>query len=181
MLFRSDWTEVDHPDLGPVLVGGGTKYSRRTPPPFMLEEESHRNFAFTMYHADQMPLLRVGDVVVEDLGDGLWQVDVEIENDRLIPTRTARAASKRIGRPDLLLFEPGEGSELVLAGPVSNRFAERFTPVEHRPERLLVENGVPGRGRVTFRYILESEEPPTGRFTYAAEKARDLDFRLGGP
>ncbi|MEE2895806.1 MAG: M14 family metallopeptidase [Planctomycetota bacterium] len=184
MLFGqtfTDWTEVDHPDLGPVLVGGGTKYSRRTPPPFMLEEESHRNFAFTMYHADQMPLLRVGDVVVEDLGDGLWQVDVEIENDRLIPTRTARAASKRIGRPDLLLFEPGEGSELVLAGPVSNRFAERFTPVEHRPERLLVENGVPGRGRVTFRYILESEEPPTGRVTYAAEKARDLDFRLGGP
>ena len=73
MLFGqtfTDWTEVDHPDLGPVLVGGGTKYSRRTPPPFMLEEESHRNFAFTMYHADQMPLLRLGDVVVEDLGGG---------------------------------------------------------------------------------------------------------------
>ena len=58
----------------------------------MLEEEAHRNFAFTAFHAAETPKLRVNDVVVADLGGGLWQVDVEIANDRLIPTRTARAA-----------------------------------------------------------------------------------------
>ncbi|MCP4836584.1 MAG: peptidase M14 [Phycisphaera sp.] len=174
----TDWTEVDHPDLGKVLVGGGTKYSRRTPPPFMLEEEAHRNFAFTMFHAEQMPQLRA-EIVEEDLGGGLWQVDVIVANDRLIPTRTARAADRGIGRPDLMLFTPGEGTELVLAGVTSDRSRRRLDPVPNRPERLLVERGIPGRGQVVFRYVLASDEAPTGRFSYRAEKARDLEIPLG--
>ena len=184
MLFGqtfTDWTEVDHPELGTVLVGGGTKYARRTPPPFMLEEEAHRNFAFTMFHADQTPRLRANEVVVSDLGDDLWQVDLEIANDRIIPTRTAQASNKGIGRPDLLRFEPGVGTELVLAGPVSGRFSRTFDPVAHRPSRLLVDSGIPGRGMKTFRYVLRSEEAPTGRFIYEAEKARDLSVPLESP
>ena len=174
----SDWTEVEHPDYGTVLVGGGTKYASRTPPPFMLEEEAHRNFAFTAFHAAETPKLRVNDVVVDDLGDGLWRVDVEIANDRLIPTRTARAAEGGIGRPDLLMFEPAAGTELVVAGPVPSRFAEDFEPVSHRPQRLLVDTGIPGRGIATFRYLLRSDGPPQGDFHYDAEKARDLTWAI---
>ncbi len=184
MLFGqtfTDWTEFDHPELGPVLIGGGSKYSSRTPPPFMLEEESHRNFAFTMFHADQTPKLRAVEPIVTDLGDGLWQVDLEIANDRLIPPRTAHAAAKGIGRPDLLRFEPAGGTELILGGAVKDRFATEFTPVAHRPERLLVEGGIPGRGMRTFRFVLASDGPPAGRFHYDAEKARNLTVSLEGP
>ena len=174
----SDWTEVEHPEFGTVLVGGGTKYASRTPPPFMLEEEAHRNFAFTAFHAAETPKLRVNDVVVADLGGGLWQVDVEIANDRLIPTRTARAAQGGIGRPDILGFTPAGGTELVVAGPVRDRFAKDFEPVPHRPERLLVETGIPGRGLETFRYLLRSDDRPQGVFEYDAEKARDLTWSI---
>lgn len=181
MLFGqtfSDWAEVDHPEFGKVLVGGGTKYASRTPPPFMLEEEAHRNFAFTAFHAAETPELRVNDVVTTDLGDGLWQVDVEIANDRLIPTRTGQAAQAKIGRPDLLLFESAPGTELVLAGTVRNRFARDFEAATHRPDRLLVEEGIPGRGLRTFRYVLRSDGPPQGVLRYEAEKARDLEHPL---
>ena len=34
---------------------------------------------------------------------------------------------------------------------------------------------------MVFRYILESDAPPTGRFAYRAEKARDLEMSLGDP
>lgn len=183
MLFGqtfTDWTEYDHPTLGEVLIGGGTKYSRRTPPPFMLEEEAHRNFAFTMFHADQMPKLR-SEIEAEEISPDLWQVDVVVCNDRLIPTRTARAADRGIGRPDLMLFEPGPGTELVLAGIASNRMAPRFDPVDHRPRRLVVDRGIPGQGEVVFRYVLESEGRPTGTFRYLATKARDLEVELGNP
>ncbi len=174
----SDWTEVEHPEYGTVLVGGGDKWSSRTPPPFMLEEEAHRNFAFTMFHAGEMPRLRGHDVVVKDLGNDLWQVDLEIANDALIPSRTAHMRSKGIGRPDLLVFEPSDGTELRLAGPVANRFAPTFAPAKHRPERLLVEGGVPSRGIATFRYVLESDGPPSGMFRYSAEKASDISIPL---
>ena len=53
-----EYTEFEHPDLGPVLIGGGSKWWSRNPPPFMNEEEAHRNFAFTVFHAEQMPELR---------------------------------------------------------------------------------------------------------------------------
>ena len=39
----------------------------------MLEEECHRNFAFTMYHAGEMPLLEWGRVEVKRLGEWYGQ------------------------------------------------------------------------------------------------------------
>lgn len=181
MLFGqvfSDWTEVEHPKYGTVLVGGPTKFSGRTPPPFMLEEEAHRNFAFTMFHAQEMPKLRVNDVVVKDLGEGLWQVDLEIANDKLIPTRTSRAAQRGIGQPDILIFEPAENTELLSAGTTRNRSEQTMQAQQHRPERLIVDRGIPGRGISTFRYILKSEDSPAGAFTYQSQKARDLTIPL---
>ena len=40
----------------------------------MMEEECHRNFAFTMFHADHMPLLSFDWIDVERLGGSLWQI-----------------------------------------------------------------------------------------------------------
>ncbi len=78
-----------------------------------------------------------------------------------------------------MVFTPGEGTELVLAGMAGDRSTRRLDPASHRPGRLLVEDGIPGRGRVVFRYLLASDGAPTGRFAYQAEKARDLEIPLG--
>jgi hypothetical protein len=53
-----EFTEFDHPLHGKVLIGGQNKWARRNTPTFMLEEECHRNFAFTMFHASEMPEAR---------------------------------------------------------------------------------------------------------------------------
>ncbi len=63
--------EFDHPTLGPILIGGTKKYSSWVTPPWMLEEGSHRNFAFTMFHADQVPQASWGVVEVKSLAEGL--------------------------------------------------------------------------------------------------------------
>jgi murein tripeptide amidase MpaA len=183
MLFGenfTEWTEVPHPDYGTVLVGGGTKWSSRIPPGFMLEEECHRNFAFTMHHADQMPLLRVAHSQARPLGPDLWEVTVEIANDRRIPTRTARAAQRRIGMPDLAALT-GDGIEVVTAGPMADRLSPAFNAVEHRPGTLRVESGIPGLGERTFRFIVRAAPGRTATFRYSAEKARGitLDIPLG--
>lgn len=178
MLFGqtfTDYTEYDHPEHGKVLIGGGTKYSSRVTPPFMLEEGCHRNFAFTMFHAQNMPELQFKWAGIEKLSDDLWEVTVEIENTRLIGSRLAIAATKKIGQPDLLTFE---GAEVVLSGQVSDRFDRTMSLNEHRPERMLVERGISGKSISTFRFLVQGNEGKMITLKYEAEKARDIEIRM---
>lgn len=168
----TDWTEHLHPTLGRVLIGGGTKWASRTPPPFMLEEECHRNFAFTMHHAAEMPRLSIPFVGVERLGPALWSVTAEVENAGVIPTRTGRAATRRIGLPDRFTLA---GAPVVAAGEVSDRFDRTIDdPAAHHPERLDVEAGIPGQGRRTFRFLVTGPEGAAIDLRYEAEKARNV-------
>lgn len=170
-----DFVEYDHPELGEVLIGGGTKFSSRTPPPFMLEEENHRNFAFTMFHAMQMPLLRYSYVDVQPKNDDLWQITVEVENEKIIPTRTRVARDNRIGLPDRIVLK-GDGAEVLAAGTLEHRFDRQMEPVAHRPHRLLNESGIPSRGYRVFRFFVAGEAGSELTVRYKAEKARDIEY-----
>jgi hypothetical protein len=171
----TDYTEFDHPTLGRVLIGGGTKYSGRNPPPFMLEEECHRNFAFSMFHATHMPKIAFKWVEVAPLGAGVWQITVEIENEKIIPTRTAIAARNRIGLPDRLRLR-GEGMAVAVSGTLSDRFDTTIDPVEHRKDVLFVESGIPGEALGTFRFVVTGPEGAALTLSYAADKARDIEL-----
>ncbi len=164
--------ELPHPDYGTVLVGGGSKFSSRIPPPFMLEEEAHRNFAFTMFHADQMPLLRWESIETKQLSPGLWEVTVTVANDRLIPTRTARAAEKRIGYPDTLALG---GAPVVAGGLLRTRTDRSFDPQDFHPETLRVERGVPGQGSLAARFLVKGKAGVPITLRYQAEKAKAIE------
>ncbi len=168
------WKEIDHPELGTVLVGGGNKWSSRIPPPFMLEEEAHRNFAFTAFHAQQMPKVSFRDTRVKQLGPSLWEITVEVTNERRIPTRTVRASSAKIGLPDLLTLTGAEG-RVVAGGRLPNRHATAFEAVRHHPEELLVDAGIPGLGTETFRFVVEGKAGAAMRLRFAGEKFRTIE------
>ncbi|MDZ4753648.1 MAG: M14 family metallopeptidase [Phycisphaerae bacterium] len=163
--------EVDHPTYGRVLVGGGTKYSGRIPPPFMVQEEHHRNFAFTMFHAAQMPRLRFASVATKDVGSGLWQIDVEVANNTLIPTRIERASSNGIGQPDRLTIN---GVDVVLAGSLENRFDRTINEQRYRPATLENDAGIPGRGSRFFRFIVKGTAGASIDLRYSAAKAATI-------
>ncbi|MDF1808592.1 MAG: M14 family metallopeptidase [Phycisphaerales bacterium] len=180
MLFGqtfTDFTEYEHPQHGQVLIGGGTKYSSRVTPPFMLEEGCHRNFAFTMFHAQNMPDLQFKWAGVKQLEDQLWEITVEIENTKIIPTRLGISATKKIGFPDMLTIE---GVTPVLAGTVSNRYDRTLNPVDERPERMLIESGIRGKSMSTFRYLVTGKSGTRVKLGYSAEKASDIhaEFHL---
>lgn len=178
MLFGqtfTEWTEYDHPTYGKVLIGGGTKYSSRNTPTFMLEEECHRNFAFTMFHASQMPELAFKWIEVQPLDDGLWQVTVEIENDRIIPTRLAIAQQNDIGEPDLLMVD-GEDIDVVASGRLSDRFDKTIDPTEQRPAMIFNDRGIGGKDIATYRFLIAGSEGDSCTISYRAEKARDLEL-----
>ena len=171
---KSPLREVDHPTLGKVLVGGGNKWSSRIPPAFMLEEECHRNMAFTLFHANEMPRVSMGPSLVRKLGDGLWEVTLELKNDALIPSRTARAARSKIGVADRVTLTPTNGVTIAASGTVERRYDRSFTPERETPRVVVLDEGVPGRGSTFVRFLASGPEGAEIAVAYTAEKAIDL-------
>jgi hypothetical protein len=150
------WKPVDHPTYGPIEVGGYAKSFGRMPPSFMLEEECHRNMAFTLYHADQMPRLEWGEIAVAKAPGGLRRLRVEVRNTRLTPTRLGLDVKHGINRPDLLTVSPANA--VVAGGLVESRWSEAMTPQKYRPHRLEVAT-LPGNGAVWAEFLIKGDQP----------------------
>ena len=160
------WKAVDHPEYGPIEVGGYKKQYTRAIPAFLLPAEAHRNMAFTLYHADQMPRVEVDSVTVRALGNGLSEVTAIIANRRIIPTHTQQDLEHHITRPDYVTLTGRQ----VLAGfrvtdPLQNVAVEQ----RRNPERIEVDN-VAGMATETVRWIVQG----SGAITVS------VDSRKGG-
>jgi hypothetical protein len=163
-----DWEPFDHPEYGQVEMGGWGKLFGRINPRFMSMEAFHRNMAFTLYHADQMPIMAMGESRVESLGGGLYKVQVDIENQRLIPSITARAMNNRVVRPDLLTVEGGV--EILAAGWVPDRNRPGKTDMIDQEDlnRIMIRSGHPGRTTKTIEYLVRGTG--TMEVTYSSVK-----------
>lgn len=169
-----DYTEIDHPEHGRVLVGGLNKWASRNTPTFALEEECHRNFAFTMFHADQMPVVEWGPLEVEQMGDSdVWIATVEVKNTKLIPTRSGIQANNRIGRNDLLICEPADG-RVAMSGSIRARTDKQMNETRFEPGRVQLERGVPSEGSVLHRFLIEGPRGCEVTLRFESEKARDI-------
>lgn len=157
------WKPLTHPVYGAVEVGGWIKMTGRIPPSFNLEELCHRNFAFTMFHAEQMPLVEIDNATLDDLGDGLTRVRVDVHNRRLIPTTTAQGAKRGVGPRDYIELI-GEGVHVVAGGRVRDRFLAPFEFVESRPQRLWLDRGLAGESTTTFQWLVSGAGPAKVRF-----------------
>jgi hypothetical protein len=162
-----EWAPFEHPQFGAVEMGGWKKLFGRVNPRFLGMELFHRNMAFTLYHADQMPLMTMGETTVEGMGGNTYRVRVDIRNDRLIPTITERGRRNNVVRPDLLTVEGDV--EIIAAG---------WVPDKHRPgptemieqedlERILVRSGHPGRTTKTVEYLVRGSGSLTVRYSAA--------------
>lgn len=155
------WKAFEHPQFGPVEMGGvWKKFQGRVPPRFMNEELCHRNMAFSLYQADEMPLVRMGETEVERIGGDVYRVFVDIANPRVTPTIMARAAQNGTVRPDLLLVE-GKGVEVVAASFIDNKAVYKANPtvtplVDQKDlKRIIVRNGHPGKTTRTAVLIVK--------------------------
>lgn len=170
-----DWKPFDHPDFGKVEMGGWKKLVGRVPPRFMNEELAHRNMAFTLYQADQMPRMQMAEPTVERLGGDVFRVRIDLTNDRVAPTITERAAQHHVVRPDLLTVE---GADVVTAGWVESRFRPGPTDMidQNDLNRIMIRNGHPGRTTKTLEYVLKGSG--TATITYASVKGGTVSQRV---
>jgi len=160
------WREFEHPTYGKIEIGGEKKEWGRIPPSFLLEEELHRNMAFTLYHADMMPLLRISEMKIEKLDENLFKIWITIENQRLISTRTAQDVAHHISSPDIVSIQ-GDDIRALSGGQVTDRFFKRVRAVKRRPERVELDT-IDGMSAVRVQFVIEGK----GKFTVTVDSAK---------
>jgi hypothetical protein len=167
-----------HPLYGDILIGGFRKTHGRLPPTFLLEELCHRNAMFTLYHASEMPDVRMRPLEVERISGSVSRVTVTLENSGRIPTRSAIAAQKRIGLPDLLELT-GPRAAAIAGGRLRDRFRGTIDLVDREPGRLRLEDGVRGKGTAAYRFIVRGSGEVIVRYT--SEKGGTVESRAALP
>lgn len=155
-----DWKPFDHPQYGKVEIGGTwKKFMGRVPPRFMNEELCHRNMAFSLYQADEMPKMEIGETTVKKIGDNVYRVWVDLTNKKVTPTILSKAAQNNVVRPDLITFD-GK-SEIISASWISNKETfDYLNPItelinQKQLNRLIIRNGTPGKTTRTLQYLIK--------------------------
>ncbi|MFG0313208.1 MAG: hypothetical protein ACF8LL_03365, partial [Phycisphaerales bacterium] len=94
-----DWEPLDHPTLGKVEIGGFVPGAKINPPADLLDElaEKHAGFVTRIMEA-QSQINVLGPEVVE-LGGGIYEVRVVIENDGELSTTTSFSRTTRSVKP----------------------------------------------------------------------------------
>jgi len=145
-----DWKEYSHPQYGSIEVGGFKKNFGRAHPGFLLEQDAHRNMAFTIYHAYQTPKLSITDVEEKNLGNGLKEVTATLYNERLMPTHSGQDLKFKIERPDLVsITNANVVAGMIVEDDDFNKVKEQV----HSPETIKVPN-IPGMDTVKVRWII---------------------------
>ncbi len=153
------WHEVDHPQYGRIEVGGRRKEWGRQPPSFLLEEECHRNMAFTLCHADQMPQVAIQSVDVKPLAGNLIEVTATVVNQKLIPTHADVDVENKITPPDIASIS-GQGLKVVTGMRSNEPFFQDASEQEFRPAEVRIPS-ISGMGAVYVRWLVEGSGPYT--------------------
>lgn len=160
------WEPYDHPTYGRIEIGGTPKHWGRVPPSFLLEEELHRNMAFTLFHAHMMPLVELTDVVITPLSQDLYKVWVTVENKRIMATRTQQAIANHMHAPDRIRLE-GDAIKVLSSGVIKDRFFKEIAPVKHRPECVRLDS-IQGMSAARVQFIVTG----TGQFTLTYDSVK---------
>jgi murein tripeptide amidase MpaA len=118
-----DWYPFDHPELGPVELGGWNwLYALKNPPPHLLEDEIAPFSDWLIWHLLISPRLEAYQVDVISLGDDTYHVRFVVQNSGWLPTYITKKGLKNklvrgivceIALPDGASLEMGESRTVL--------------------------------------------------------------------
>lgn len=177
-----DWYPFDHPQLGPIELGGWNPlYSFWNPPPHKLEQELQRFPDWLVWHNLIGPQLGLDEVRVTRLDNSLWKLEAVVVNHGWLPTYLSKQAlAKHIS--------PGVHCRLQLpdtAQLISGQAVQQLDQLEGRAHKPASPFGWSGQvsdptdDRITVSWIIRAEQNTTltlevrhdhaGRITQAIE------------
>jgi murein tripeptide amidase MpaA len=110
-----EWYPFEHPQLGPVELGGWDLMRFWFNPPLSrLEEEVKPHADFAVFLALVSPLLRVRSFESKRVADGAYRLQLVLENSGWLPTYvTQKALDRKAVRPIEVVLELPEGARIV--------------------------------------------------------------------
>ena len=114
-----EWTPFEHPQLGPVEIGGWDyQFAWQNPPGPFLEEVTSANARFVLRAMRTAPRLAIQSPVVERIGDGLFKVAVIVQNTGFLPTWISeKARTAGVVKPVKARIELADGGSFVTGMP----------------------------------------------------------------
>ena len=130
-----DWAPFQHPDLGPVEIGGFMPYATTNPPAEQLPELGVQHGEFLVELAGMLPRVRIAGTQVTALGGVIFTVTVDVENTGFLPTSLNQGSRSRAVGPTFVQIQVDDDN--ILSG------ADKTTSVG-------ILNGSGGRESVTW-------------------------------
>lgn len=167
-----DWYPYDHPQLGPIHLGGwDMAYSWRNPPPLLLAGELERFPEWLLWLTLISPRLELHSSAVQPLGGGHYRVEVVIANGGWLPTYVSkRALERKVVRGLVAEATPPAGGRLVsgkareVHGQLEGRHVKASAPT--------VWSSVdPSSERVRLAWVVEAPEGGAFEVTVRHERA----------
>jgi hypothetical protein len=114
-----DWYRFDHPQLGPVELGGwDVLYTWSNPPQALLEKEIERFPAWLIWQLLISPRLAIHEASASPLGDHTWTVRLVVHNSGWLPSYvTKQALANKLTRGVVCEIELPEGARLETGKP----------------------------------------------------------------
>lgn len=171
------WKPFDHPDLGPVEIGGWDyAHCWRNPPPEFLEAEIAPHTDWLIWQALLSPRLELLQATATPLGDGHYQLRVVVQNTSWLPTYVSKKALERKAvRPVFAELTLPEGVTLKVG-----RTREELGQLEGRCYKSAGGFGAtadPTDDRTKFDWILHA--PQGGRMQVTIRHQRAGVVRAG--
>jgi len=108
----TEWEAYDHPTLGAVEIGGFVPYSCTTPPYEWADSLLNLQIPWILKLAGELPDLHIYEIKTTARGEGIYQLDIWIENRAFIPFPTDMGSRNRQPAPAVLTLE-GEQLEFI--------------------------------------------------------------------
>jgi hypothetical protein len=161
-----EWTAFEHPQLGPVEIGGFVPGARISPLESLMDGLAEQQTRFAADLLGRLPALEVDAAVVESIGGGLWRVSVTLRNTGMLPTAAAIGVKARRVPGPVVAFDPARTvpDERLVAG--------------RRVQRVEVLAG--SGGSQTFEWVVAAEAGSEARLEVRTGVfgSRGLDVRF---
>ena len=167
-----DWYPFEHPQLGPVELGGWDRlYAFRNPPPQFLEKEIAPFADWLVWHLLISPRLELFDVSAVHLGDNVYRVRAVVHNTGWLPTYiTKKAVEKKLVRGVVCEIELPEGATLETGKP-----REEIGQLEGRAYKPSAPTAMQGydatEDRAKVEWVVHAPQGGTLKLTARHERA----------
>ncbi len=170
-----DWYPYEHPELGPVELGGWDHvFAWRNPPKQFLEREIARFPKWLIWSALISPKLELMEATAKDLGEGTYRIRLVVQNTGWLPSYvTKKAVEKKVSRglvceialPEGATLEAGEPREEL--GQLEGRAYKGAFPEDEdeTDDRIKVEWVVRAPKGGTVKLVARHERAGTVRAT----------------